>query len=554
MTNPDLMTFQEAARWASSYLGRQVTVSNISYLIQYGKILKFSEESSLVSKKELKKYYDTEIIPQEFIWKEQLGDDINWELSFSDIRESERTKHVHRLHPYKGKYIPQLVEYFLDSHYFKKRDIIMDPFVGSGTTLVQCIELGLHSIGIDISRYNCMISEAKTGSYDLQSLKTSLSAAAESTAMHSVSRFSFQKNQMLNSALTEVNQRFYPNPEYKQLVSHIRRHQQGFTSEAESRLRQLKQHASIKFDFTLNPLNKNLVNEFTYKYSQVALSVLEQALDGKLVATDIDDEDGSEFLQKWFVPRQRDEMQHYIAQIEGQKDEKIRNLLRIILSRTARSCRATTHSDLATLVKPQYAPYYCRKHYKICRPVSTIIPHLRRYTKDTIKRLKIFSSLKQDVFAEVINADSSSVDIISAIESQNPKFSKILNKQKIAGIFTSPPYVGQINYHEQHAYAYELFQIERKDDLEIGRKKNGVSKKAQDDYIKGISSVLRNLARFLRDDAHVFIVANDQRNLYPAIVNKSGFRIVETFRRPVLNRTERDKQPYAESIFHMMKE
>jgi len=41
------------------------------------------------------------------------------------------------LHPYKGKFIPQLVEYFLDSHtdefkkevYFHKGDIVLDPFV-----------------------------------------------------------------------------------------------------------------------------------------------------------------------------------------------------------------------------------------------------------------------------------------------------------------------------------------------------------------------------------------------------------------------------------------
>jgi len=38
-----------------------------------------------------------------------LGNDLN----FSNVKESERTKHVHRLHPYLGKFIPQLVEVFL---------------------------------------------------------------------------------------------------------------------------------------------------------------------------------------------------------------------------------------------------------------------------------------------------------------------------------------------------------------------------------------------------------------------------------------------------------
>ena len=38
-----------------------------------------------------------------------LGDD----LTFIGVKERERTKHVHRLHPYLGKFIPQLVEVFL---------------------------------------------------------------------------------------------------------------------------------------------------------------------------------------------------------------------------------------------------------------------------------------------------------------------------------------------------------------------------------------------------------------------------------------------------------
>ena len=32
------------------------------------------------------------------------------ELGFYGLPEYERTKHVHRLHPYLGKFIPQLVE------------------------------------------------------------------------------------------------------------------------------------------------------------------------------------------------------------------------------------------------------------------------------------------------------------------------------------------------------------------------------------------------------------------------------------------------------------
>ena len=35
-----LINIREASKWASQYLDRQVTTSNISYLIQYGRIKK----------------------------------------------------------------------------------------------------------------------------------------------------------------------------------------------------------------------------------------------------------------------------------------------------------------------------------------------------------------------------------------------------------------------------------------------------------------------------------------------------------------------------------
>ena len=39
--------------------------------------------------------------------------------------------------------------------------------MGSGTTLVQANELGMPSVGIDISPFNCLIAKVKTAKYDL---------------------------------------------------------------------------------------------------------------------------------------------------------------------------------------------------------------------------------------------------------------------------------------------------------------------------------------------------------------------------------------------------
>jgi len=58
-----------------------------------------------------------------------------------------------------------------------------------------------------------------------------------------------------------------------------------------------------------------------------------------------------------------------------------------------RSCRATTHADLATLVEPVTTPYYCAKHGKICKPLFSILKWWETYSKDTVKRLAQFDKL-----------------------------------------------------------------------------------------------------------------------------------------------------------------
>ncbi len=142
----ELLTIQQASKWASEHLKRNVTEANISYLVQYGRVRKRADNGSiLIDKDELIEYYRSYFGKREISWKDRLGHDVNWALSFESYKEKETTKHVHRLHPYKGKFIPQLVEYFLDDHtddfktevFFGKGDIVLDPFCGSGTALVQ---------------------------------------------------------------------------------------------------------------------------------------------------------------------------------------------------------------------------------------------------------------------------------------------------------------------------------------------------------------------------------------------------------------------------------
>jgi hypothetical protein len=105
-----------------------------------------------------------------------LDADLHLSWSEQQLPERERTKHVHRLHPYLGKFVPQLVEALLD-RYFAPGERVLDPFAGSGTTLVQALESGLDATGVDVAAFNCLLVDVKTRRYNLFTLEHELREA-----------------------------------------------------------------------------------------------------------------------------------------------------------------------------------------------------------------------------------------------------------------------------------------------------------------------------------------------------------------------------------------
>ncbi|MCK4809870.1 MAG: site-specific DNA-methyltransferase [Candidatus Omnitrophica bacterium] len=520
----ELLDIKRASEWASRYLNKNVTASNVAYLIQYGRVKKYgSNSNTLVKKQELIEYYKSYNGRRERLWKNQLGNDLNWALSFDNYKEAETTKHVHRLHPYKGKFIPQLVEYFFDSHTdkfkrdtcFKKGDIVLDPFCGSGTALVQANELGMHAIGLDISTFNSLISNVKVGKHDLSKLHDEIKIITVKLKRFLADCHIVEFENKLLAKLFEFNNKYFPSPEYKYKVKN------GMMDSFKYGAEKAKQFL---------PIFLELVREYDI-----------QVKNGKI----------NSFLDKWYLKNVRDEIDFVFELVKKIKDEKIKEVISVILSRTIRSCRATTHADLATLKEPVTQTYYCAKHGKICKPLFSILNWWERYSVDTINRFRQFERIKTDTCQICLTGDARRIDIFEALKKKNEDFNKIASKQKIKGIFSSPPYVGLINYHEQHAYAYDLFGYKRQDDLEIGPLFKGQGKEARESYIQGIADVLNNCKRFLIKDSDIFLVANDKYGMYPFIAKKADMEIVKQYKRPVLNRTEKDKSAYAETIFHL---
>src|SRR5215204_1424885 len=93
---------------------------------------------------------------------------LSW--SESELPQRERTKHVHGLHPYLGKFVPQLVEALL-GRYVRPGGRVLDPFAGSGTTLVQALESGYDAVGVDVAAFNALLTAVKTREYDLAHLE-----------------------------------------------------------------------------------------------------------------------------------------------------------------------------------------------------------------------------------------------------------------------------------------------------------------------------------------------------------------------------------------------
>jgi hypothetical protein len=352
--------------------------------------------------------------------------DLSW--SEAELPERERTKHVHRLHPYHGKFIPQLVEVLLD-RYLAPGDRVLDPFAGSGTTLVQALESGFDATGVDIAAFNCLLMRVKTAPYDLAELGEELRDAA-------------------------------------------------------ARVESLPQRGAR----------------------------------------------ASGYLRAWYAPRAAAELVGFRGLIP---DYRHGDVMRVILSRAARSARRAAHFDLEAPKAPQRTEYWCHKHRRECRPVDSASGFLRRYTLDTLARIEAFAQVRDaECGATVLHGDARELDLAGPYD----------------GILTSPPYPGLIDYHEQHRYAYELLELDDRREREIGAAAAGTSLASLEAYRVGISAVLERTAAALRPDAPVLVVVNDRRDLYPEILERAGLHLEARLRRHVNRRTGRRAGEYFEDV------
>ncbi len=85
---------------------------------------------------------------------------IDYSWSFSDKTRKDTAYITHGYHRYPAKFIPQIVSR-LANKYTKEGDLIVDPFGGCGTTLVESKIMGRPSVGVDINPVAVLITKAK---------------------------------------------------------------------------------------------------------------------------------------------------------------------------------------------------------------------------------------------------------------------------------------------------------------------------------------------------------------------------------------------------------
>lgn len=91
--------------------------------------------------------------------------------SVLNILTNSVTAQTHGFHKYPAKFIPQIPRWAIDKYLTGQNGkLILDPFCGSGTTLVEGILAGHNVIGIDIDPLSVLISKVKTTPVDVYEL------------------------------------------------------------------------------------------------------------------------------------------------------------------------------------------------------------------------------------------------------------------------------------------------------------------------------------------------------------------------------------------------
>jgi DNA modification methylase len=122
-------------------------------------------------------------------------DDEDWNFVGADTQYA-----LHNLHPYPAKFIPQIPRRAIE-RWTREDDTILDPFCGSGTTLLECALTGRNSIGVDNNGVATLVCQAKTAKYSNRSLMPLAQLLKDTQSRLRSGRF---RTRLLSSAASNI--------------------------------------------------------------------------------------------------------------------------------------------------------------------------------------------------------------------------------------------------------------------------------------------------------------------------------------------------------------
>ncbi|UCE75139.1 MAG: hypothetical protein JSV56_05390 [Methanomassiliicoccales archaeon] len=193
---------------------------------------------------------------------------------------------THWIYPYKGKYHPQMIRALLNVIGAEKCDVILDPFIGSGTTSLECQLLGIDSMGIDVSQVCVLISKVKSESIEvipqIEKVKKSLCEDYPETTLFTFDSPKTQKKEGLSQAINNIeNEKVRNFYKVAELIAHSdrsRRRKKDFYQSFKNNVEKMLQSTK---DF------KNAVEELSLPLGNVKID-LGDARDLKLKSEHVD--------------------------------------------------------------------------------------------------------------------------------------------------------------------------------------------------------------------------------------------------------------------------
>ena len=122
----------------------------------------------------------------------------------------DQRSYTHAIHKYPAKFFPELPRWIVQ-RFSQPGELVLDPFMGSGTTNLEAMLAGRPSVGVDIDPFSRFLAGAKTTPLNredlrgaVHSLVTTIDAYDESLVVENIPEFPYRDNWFRPYALKEL--------------------------------------------------------------------------------------------------------------------------------------------------------------------------------------------------------------------------------------------------------------------------------------------------------------------------------------------------------------